>query len=153
MRPSKRFSATSHTRTRAHHHRIQNRQGKESEKKAKSEMRKQPNILVTGTPGVGKSTHCTQIAEQTGLKHLDVNAVAKEHDCYDGYDEELKSHILDEDKVCVFLRITFSDLALYSLSLSLSTSISFCVNFFFVGAHLLTAFPPPYSGGKLKIAS
>ena len=61
--------------------------------------RTQPNIIITGTPGVGKTTHCEQLALTTGLTHLDVNKIVKERGCDDGYDEELKSVIVDEDKV------------------------------------------------------
>ncbi|PNS15442.1 Adenylate kinase isoenzyme 6 [Sphaceloma murrayae] len=61
--------------------------------------RLQPNIVITGTPGVGKTTHCTALAEATGLTHLDVNKVVKERDCSDGYDEELETTIVDEDKL------------------------------------------------------
>ncbi|KAF3925621.1 hypothetical protein ABW21_db0206325 [Orbilia brochopaga] len=62
-------------------------------------MARQPNIIVTGTPGTGKSTHCEMLAEATGLKHLSVNQVAKDNNCYDSYDEELKSWEVDEDKL------------------------------------------------------
>jgi adenylate kinase len=62
-------------------------------------MRTQPNIIVTGTPGVGKTTHCETLAQNTGLKHLSINDVVKERGCHDGYDEEFKSWIVDEDKV------------------------------------------------------
>ncbi|GAB7347976.1 hypothetical protein MBLNU459_g5479t1 [Dothideomycetes sp. NU459] len=62
-------------------------------------MRTSPNIIVTGTPGVGKTTHCEQLAASSGLVHLDINKVVKERDCQDGYDEELKSVIVDEDKL------------------------------------------------------
>ncbi|KAL1975310.1 hypothetical protein VTN31DRAFT_3702 [Thermomyces dupontii] len=62
-------------------------------------MRTQPNIIITGTPGVGKTVHSTQIAQDTGLKHLAINQVAKERDCFDGYDEERGSWIIDEDKL------------------------------------------------------
>ncbi|PSK56636.1 AAA domain-containing protein 2 [Elsinoe australis] len=58
-----------------------------------------PNLVITGTPGVGKTTHCSAIAEATGLTHLDVNKVVKERDCSDGYDEELETTIVDEDKL------------------------------------------------------
>ena len=61
--------------------------------------RTQPNLIITGTPGVGKTTHCELLAESTGLKHLSVNQIVKERDCHDGYDEEFKSWIVDEDKV------------------------------------------------------
>lgn len=67
----------------------------------KAIMRTSPNIIITGTPGVGKSTHCEQLAQAVeGMKHLDVNKVVKERQCEDGYDEDLKSVIVDEDKVC-----------------------------------------------------
>ncbi|KAF2086891.1 P-loop containing nucleoside triphosphate hydrolase protein [Saccharata proteae CBS 121410] len=62
-------------------------------------MRTSPNIIITGTPGVGKTTHCELLARNTGLRHLSVNQVAKERDCHDGYDEELGSWIVDEDKL------------------------------------------------------
>ncbi|APA08121.1 hypothetical protein SS1G_00209 [Sclerotinia sclerotiorum 1980 UF-70] len=62
-------------------------------------MRTQPNIIITGTPGVGKTTHCEQLAEDTGLKHLSVNDVVKEKGCHEGWDDELKSWIVDEDKL------------------------------------------------------
>ena len=64
-------------------------------------MRNQPNIIVTGTPGVGKTTHCETLAQSTGLQHLSINDVVKERGCHEGYDEEFKSWIVDEDKVKV----------------------------------------------------
>lgn len=67
-------------------------------------MRSRPNIIITGTPGVGKTTHCEQLAESTGLKHLSVNDVVKEKGCHEGWDDELKTWIVDEDKVgCFFM--------------------------------------------------
>jgi Holliday junction resolvasome RuvABC ATP-dependent DNA helicase subunit len=64
-----------------------------------AKMRKSPNIIVTGTPGVGKTSHAELLAEKTGLKHLAINKVAEEQNCYDGRDEELQTWIVDEDKV------------------------------------------------------
>ncbi|KAF2142907.1 uncharacterized protein K452DRAFT_317800 [Aplosporella prunicola CBS 121167] len=62
-------------------------------------MRTNPNIIITGTPGVGKTSHAELLAQNTGLKHMSINQVAKEHDCYDGFDEELNTAIVDEDKL------------------------------------------------------
>lgn len=62
-------------------------------------MGKQPNIVVTGTPGVGKTTMCEQLAQSTGLKHLSINDVVKDKACHEGWDDELKTWIVDEDKV------------------------------------------------------
>lgn len=61
--------------------------------------RTSPNIIVTGTPGVGKTSHAEMLAEKTGLKHLAINKIAEDNDCYDGRDEELQTWIVDEDKV------------------------------------------------------
>lgn len=62
-------------------------------------MRESPNIIVTGTPGVGKTVHCEQLAQDIGLRHLSVNQVAKDRGCFDNYDQELETWVVDEDKV------------------------------------------------------
>jgi adenylate kinase len=69
-------------------------------------MRTQPNIVVCGTPGVGKSSHCEHLISETELKHLAINKVAEERGCIDGRDDELGCWIIDEDKVfyCLHLR-------------------------------------------------
>lgn len=70
-------------------------------------MRTSPNIIITGTPGVGKTVHCEQLAQDIGLKHLSINQVAKDRDCYETYDEGRKSWVVDEDKVCSFTPFSF----------------------------------------------
>ena len=62
-------------------------------------MRKLPNVVVTGTPGVGKSVHCEQLAQITGLRHLSINRVVKDKGCHEGFDDAVGSWIVDEDKV------------------------------------------------------
>jgi adenylate kinase len=62
-------------------------------------MRTSPNVVITGTPGVGKTVHCEQLAQETGLKHLSINHAVKERGCHEGFDQELKSYVVDEDKV------------------------------------------------------
>ncbi|XP_046686104.1 adenylate kinase isoenzyme 6-like [Homalodisca vitripennis] len=61
--------------------------------------RKLPNILITGTPGVGKSTLCYELAKQTNFEWLEVGKIAKEHQCYESYDDEYQCPILDEVKL------------------------------------------------------
>ncbi|KAL2219739.1 AAA domain-containing protein [Thermoascus aurantiacus ATCC 26904] len=62
-------------------------------------MRTSPNVIITGTPGVGKTVHCEQLAQETGLRHLSINQVAKDRGCYEGFDQERDSWIVDEDKL------------------------------------------------------
>lgn len=58
-----------------------------------------PNILVTGTPGTGKTTTSEMIAEATGLEHINVGDIVKSKQLHEGYLEEFDTHVLDEDKV------------------------------------------------------
>jgi adenylate kinase len=60
---------------------------------------KGPNILITGTPGCGKTATCQRIAELTGLKHLEVSDLVKAEGWHEGWDEEHQSYTLDEDKM------------------------------------------------------
>ncbi|KAM0276351.1 hypothetical protein ACHAQH_006844 [Verticillium albo-atrum] len=61
--------------------------------------RTSPNIIVTGTPGVGKTTHCEELARRTGLKHLTINQIVKDKECHDGWDDDRSCWIVDEDKL------------------------------------------------------
>ena len=54
---------------------------------------------VSGTPGVGKSSLAGEVADRCGLELIQVSELAREKDCFDGFDEELQCPILDEDKV------------------------------------------------------
>ncbi|CAJ2633628.1 unnamed protein product [Trifolium pratense] len=65
-----------------------------------SGKRKKPNILVTGTPGTGKTTMSTALAEATQLNHINIGDLVKEKKLHDGWDDELDSYILNEDLVC-----------------------------------------------------
>ncbi|KAK0392166.1 hypothetical protein NLU13_1664 [Sarocladium strictum] len=62
-------------------------------------MRRSPNIIITGTPGVGKTTLCESLAEKGVLKHLSINQVVKDNGCHEGWSEEHQSWIVDEDKL------------------------------------------------------
>jgi adenylate kinase len=62
-----------------------------------------PNILVTGTPGTGKSETAKRLAEITGLKHLNVGELVKTYSCHEGKDEEYDTYIVDDDQICDLL--------------------------------------------------
>ena len=61
--------------------------------------RRAPNVLVTGTPGTGKTTLCEQVAGATGLKHVNVGDLVKAQQLHTGWDEEFECLVMDEDKV------------------------------------------------------
>ena len=62
---------------------------------------KGPVIVITGTPGTGKTTHSQLLAGESPvpLRHINVGQWAKEKDLYESYDEEWQSHVVDEDRV------------------------------------------------------
>ncbi|OEH78643.1 adenylate kinase isoenzyme 6 [Cyclospora cayetanensis] len=62
-------------------------------------MQRRPNILVTGTPGVGKTTFCQQLAEDLDLEHINVGKLISDESLFQEWDDELKCSIFDEDKV------------------------------------------------------
>ncbi|XP_047318596.1 adenylate kinase isoenzyme 6 homolog [Impatiens glandulifera] len=62
--------------------------------------RSKPNILVTGTPGTGKTTTSSALADATQLRHICIGDLVKEKNLHDGWDDELDCYIINEDLVC-----------------------------------------------------
>ncbi|KAH3902648.1 probable Putative adenylate kinase FAP7 [Saccharomycodes ludwigii] len=67
-----------------------------------------PNIIITGTPGCGKSTTCELLMRKlesdnynkdAEYSYFNISEYAKENKLLEGYDESRKSHIIDEDKL------------------------------------------------------
>ncbi|MEM3502379.1 MAG: AAA family ATPase, partial [Candidatus Bathyarchaeia archaeon] len=56
-------------------------------------------ILITGTPGVGKTTVSRIIAEKLNGIHVDVGRVALEEGLTKGYSAENHSHIMDIERL------------------------------------------------------
>lgn len=70
-------------------------------------QRKLPNIIITGTPGTGKTTTCELLKVAVPeMQHVNIGALVKDKGLHDGFDEEWQSYILDEDKVCDELETT-----------------------------------------------
>lgn len=63
--------------------------------------RTRPNILITGTPGTGKTTTAQALVEasEVPLQHVNVVELVKQKELHDGFDQEWQSYIVDEDKV------------------------------------------------------
>eukprot|EP00794_Sanderia_malayensis_P009537 gene9537-10524_t len=66
---------------------------------ATERQRDYPNILITGTPGTGKTLLGKELASRTGLNYINVGDLAKQEELFEGYDEELECHVIDEDRV------------------------------------------------------
>ncbi|KAI3997351.1 hypothetical protein MKX01_003154 [Papaver californicum] len=62
--------------------------------------RKKPNILVTGTPGTGKTTTSSLLSDATEFCHINIGDLVKQKNLHDGWDDELECHIINEDLVC-----------------------------------------------------
>ncbi|KAL0951006.1 hypothetical protein HGRIS_007748 [Hohenbuehelia grisea] len=64
-------------------------------------QRRSPVIIITGTPGTGKSTHAQLLAEESPipLRHINVGEVVKEKSLHEGFDSEWQSYTVDEDKL------------------------------------------------------
>lgn len=66
--------------------------------------RQKPNILITGTPGTGKSTTAATLHKNApGMQYVDIGALVREKQLHQGWDEEFQSYILDEERVRAML--------------------------------------------------
>ncbi|CAA7025031.1 unnamed protein product [Microthlaspi erraticum] len=66
----------------------------------KQTPRVRPNVLITGTPGTGKSTTAAALAEATNFRHICVGDLVKEKNLHDGWDDKFDAYIINEDLVC-----------------------------------------------------
>ncbi|EDO06701.1 Adenylate kinase isoenzyme 6 [Babesia bovis T2Bo] len=57
------------------------------------------NILVTGTPGVGKTRLCNHVASELGLTYVNVAELIRDEQLHSGWDSELDCSIYDERKL------------------------------------------------------
>ena len=73
--------------------------------------RTRPNILITGTPGVGKTATASLVAERLGFQHLCVGDLVKQNKFYEGKDEKFDSMILDEDRLLDHMEQVLADAA------------------------------------------
>jgi len=75
-------------------------------------------ILVTGTPGTGKTSFSLLLAKHTGYKHIDIGSFIKKHHLSSGYDRGRQVPIVDPAKVEAKIRTLFLTKALSGLILN-----------------------------------
>ena len=56
-------------------------------------------IIVTGTPGTGKTTLSKKLARKLKYCYLDVNSIISKYNLSEGYDRKRKSKIIDVSKL------------------------------------------------------
>ena len=75
-----------------------------------------PNILITGTPGTGKTTFAALLAHQLNtslatmnipenirFNHVELSKIIQDNKLYDGWDEAMNCSIFNEDMVLDYL--------------------------------------------------
>ena len=60
-------------------------------------------IIVSGTPGTGKTKIAKLIARRSNFKYIDVNKLIKNEKIFDSYDKKRKCYIVDIKKLNKFL--------------------------------------------------
>ncbi|MBI2129000.1 AAA family ATPase [Candidatus Woesearchaeota archaeon] len=56
-------------------------------------------IIVTGTPGTGKTTLAKRLSKRSGYKYIDVSKLIKDNKLEEGYDKKRKCRIVDVEKL------------------------------------------------------
>jgi len=64
---------------------------------------KTPNIIVTGTPGTGKTTFCQLLNQSLNFKYLPIGQLIKENKLYDEWDDELGVPIFHDEMLLEFI--------------------------------------------------
>jgi len=88
-------------------------------------------ILVTGTPGVGKTTLSKEIAEAKKIEHIDISAFIKSNKIYESYNKEFDSLVFDENTVKDFLNEYIKNKASFIIDTH-SPTVAIDINFDFI---------------------
>jgi adenylate kinase len=56
-------------------------------------------ILITGTPGVGKTTLAKNLSQKSGFKLVDLNRLVRKERLYTRFDRARKTYVVDEGKL------------------------------------------------------
>lgn len=71
---------------------------------SRSNSRNMPNIIITGTPGVGKSSIAKLVSEKSGLNWIDVSKFAIENQVVKEFDETYNCPVIEEKALLKLLK-------------------------------------------------
>lgn len=75
----------------------------EEEKPTITVRRTIPNILVTGTPGTGKTTLATLLNDTLKFTYINIGALVGEQKLWKEWDDEFNVPVFDEDMVLDYI--------------------------------------------------
>ncbi|MBD3313002.1 AAA family ATPase [Candidatus Woesearchaeota archaeon] len=85
-------------------------------------------VIVTGTPGTGKTTIAKKLARKHNLDYIDVNDIVKEHKLSEGYDRKRKTRIVDEKKLAKILESIIKQARKERRRLIIDSHMSHCID-------------------------
>lgn len=95
-------------------------------------------VIVTGTPGTGKSTLTRKISKRYGHRYIDVNDVVKQHKLSEGYDKKRDTKIVDEKRLAKVLEKLIKEAKKKKEKLVIDSHMSHCVDPKLVGLCIVT---------------
>ena len=101
--------------------------------------KKLPNVvIVTGTPGTGKTVLARKISKEYGHRYIDVNEVVRQHKLSEGYDKKRDTKIVDETRLAKVLEKIIKEARKKKEKLVIDSHMSHCVNPKLVGLCIVT---------------
>ena len=88
-----------------------------------------PNILVTGTPGTGKTTLATLLNDTLNFKYINIGKLVTDEKLYKDWDEEFNVPFFDEDMVLDYIEEN-NDIAKGGLIIDFHSSDFFPLRYF-----------------------